>query len=175
MRSRTIPSILLTLIFTGCTQDLPTAPSARGRVSAARAKPDRADLPFQGTLDRASHTDMFDPGTGMFLIHLVGIGALTHVGRFALVVDYTLNPATLSGPEWMKLAAANGDTLFAAGTTQGTPSEDGQSLTSREELTITGGTGRFAGAAGSFTLRQVDLAPDRFSSGSIEGTIGLAR
>jgi hypothetical protein len=175
MHTRAIPLILLTFVLAGCSDDLPTALSAGNRATSVRANPDRADLPFLGTLDRASHMIQFDPGTNTFLIHLVGTGTATHLGRFTLVVDYALDPATTSGPEQMKLAAANGDTLFATGRAQGTPSEDGQSLTSQEDLTITGGTGRFAGATGAFRLSQVDLAPDRFSSGSIVGTIGLVR
>jgi hypothetical protein len=175
MHTRAIPLILLTLVLAGCSDDLPTAPPDHSRAMAARANPDRADLPFLGRLERASHTDAFDPGTGTALIHLEGTGTATHLGRFTMEVDYALNPATLSGPESMKLVAANGDALFASGRAQGAPSEDGQSLTSREELTITGGTGRFAGVTGSFILSQIDLAPDRFSSGSIVGTIGLGR
>jgi hypothetical protein len=75
----------------------------------------------------------------------------------------------------MTLTAADGDVLTAEGTAQGTPSEDGQSLSSLERLTITGGTGRFVGATGSFVLRQVNLAADRNSSGSFDGTISLGR
>ena len=175
MHTRAIPLTLLTFALAACSAELPTALSERGRAGAAAANPDRAALPFTGTLDSASHTFTFDPATGTSLIHLQGTGTATHLGRFTVVVDYAVNVATLSGPEWMKLVAANGDTVFAAGATQGAPSEDGQSLTSQEDLTITGGTGRFVGATGAFRLSQVDLAPDRFSSGSIVGTIGLGR
>ena len=55
----------------------------------------------------------------------------------------------------------------------GAPSEDGLTLNSVESATITGGTGRFAGATGYFTLRQVNLAIDRASYGSFAGRITL--
>jgi len=175
MRTPAITLVMMMVVLSACTDAPPTAVPAASHAATVGAVANRADLPFLGTLERASHTDAFDPATGTALIHLEGTGTATHLGRFTMKVDYALNPATLSGPEQMKLTAANGDMLFATGRAQGAPSEDGQSLTSREELTITGGTGRFAGATGGFTLTQVDLAPDRFSSGTIVGTIGLVR
>jgi hypothetical protein len=175
MRTPAISLVLLTTVLNGCTDALPTAVPVGGREAMVGAAMNRTELPFQGTLDRASHAITYDPGTNTFLIHLVGTGTATHLGLFTMTVDYALDPATISGPERMILEAANGDSLFVTGRTQGTPSEDGQSLTSREELRITGGTGRFSGATGSFILRQVDLAPDRFSSGTLDGTINLGR
>ena len=175
MRTPATPLVMLTAVLSGCTDALPTAVPVGGRAATVDEAANRTELPFQGTLDRASHAITYDPGTNTFLIHLLGTGTATHLGRFAMAVDYTLDPATISGPERMILEAANGDSLFATGRTQGTPSEDGQSLTSREELRITGGTGRFSGATGSFVLRQVDRAPDRFSSGTLDGTISLGK
>ena len=48
------------------------------------------------------------------------------------------------------------------------PAADG-SLSATSHATISGDTGRFANASGTF--EQVNLAPDRFSSGTIEGTL----
>jgi hypothetical protein len=175
MRTRAIPLALLTTVLVGCTDDLPSAPSAGLPVAALAAARVEVLLPFRGTLDAASHTLAYDPQTNTFLIHLVGTGTGTHLGRYTLVSDYEIDPATRMGSVRMTITAANGDLLFARGTAQGTPSEDGHSLSTVESLTITGGTGRFAGATGSFTLEQVNLAPDRYSSGSFEGSIRLDR
>jgi hypothetical protein len=174
MRTPTLSLLLLTCVVAGCTGDTPTALSARGG-AAAHAAANAAALPFRGTVDSGSHTAVYDPGTNTELIHLVGTGTATHVGRYTLVSDYALSPVTIAGPERMTLTAANGDVLTAEGTAQGTPSEDGLSVNSLEWLTITGGTGRFAGATGSFVLRQVNLAADRVSSGSFDGIISLGK
>jgi len=174
MRTPTIPVLLLICAVAGCTGDTPTAISTGGGATA-RAAANAAALPFHGTVDSASHIAVYDFETNTAFIHLVGTGTATHVGRYTLVVDYALSLVTTAGSERMTLTAANGDVLTAEGTAQGTPSEDGLSLNSLERLTITGGTGRFAGATGSFVLRQVNLAADRNSSGSFDGTISLGR
>ena len=174
MRTPTLTMLVLICAVAGCTGDTPTALSTGGGATA-RAAANAVALPFHGTLDSASHTPVYDFGTNTAFIHLVGTGTATHLGRYTLVVDYALSLVTIAGSERMTLTAANGDVLTAEGTAQGTPSEDGQSLSSLESLTITGGTGRFAGATGSFILRQVNLAADRASSGSFDGTIALER
>jgi hypothetical protein len=174
MRTPTLPVLLLICAVAGCTGDTPTAISTGGGATA-RVAANAAVLPFHGTVDSASHIAVYDFGTNTAFIHLVGTGTATQVGRYTLVVDYALSLLTTAGPERMTLTAANGDVLTAEGTARGTPSEDGQSLSSLESLTITGGTGRFVGATGSFVLRQVNLAADRNSSGSFEGTISLGR
>ncbi|MEJ7812006.1 MAG: hypothetical protein WKG32_16455 [Gemmatimonadaceae bacterium] len=175
MRTPMIPLTLLSLVLIGCTDDVPTAPSSGGSGAAARAAANGKALPFHGTLKAATHTSLYDPETNTVLIHLVGTGTANHLGRFTLVSDLVLDPATLTGPEQMTLTAANGDMLFATGTGQGIPSADGLTLSSVESMTITGGTGRFAGATGSFILRQVNLGTDLISSGSFTGTIALGK
>jgi hypothetical protein len=174
MRTPTLPMLVLICAVAGCTGDMPTALTPGGGATA-RAAANAAVLPFHGAVDSASHVAVYDFGTNTAFIHLVGTGTATHLGRYTLVVDYVLSLVTIAGSERMTMTAANGAVLTAEGTAQGTPSEDGLSLRSLESLTITGGTGRFAGATGSFVLRQVNIAADRNSSGSFDGTINLDR
>lgn len=129
-------------------------------------------MPFRGTLS-TTHTADLDLETLIEIVHLVGDGTATHLGRYMWVSKIVLDLQTLAGTETATLTAANGDILFATGTAVGTPSDDFQSISSVETLTITGGTGRFAGATGSFVLRQAGIAADRASSGSFEGSIRL--
>ena len=171
-------SLAAALTLVACSPDgsqSPLAPalpalSAGASGAAARAAKSGTALPFHGTLE-ASHTSRLDPETNATLIHVVGTGTATHLGRFTLVTDVTF--AGAEAVERMTLTAANGDIIFATGTGQVVPSDDGLTLDTVEDMTITGGTGRFAGATGSFILRQLDVAPTHSSSASFKGTISL--
>jgi hypothetical protein len=173
MRNPTLSLLLLTCVVAGCTGDTPTALSSGGRAAPASTARSGAVLPFHGALE-TSHTAINDFETGTAIIHVEGTGTATHLGRFTLVADVRLDFLTGSGPERMTLTAANGDVLFATGTGQAVPREDGQTVNTLESMTITGGTGRFVGATGSFVLTQVDVTPDRSSSASFDGTITLS-
>jgi len=174
MRSPAIPLAILTIVVVGCADNSPTAPSPQRAVPISGSADREITLTFDGTLDAATHTSSFDPQTNTFHIHLTGTGTARYLGRFTLVTDIVLAADAILGAEHLTLTAANGDALLAAGTASATPAPDG-TLTSEEKLTITGGTGRFAAAKGEFTLRQVNLAEDRVSNGSFDGTIIFSR
>ena len=76
--------------------------------------------------------------------------------------------------------AANGDSLLTVATAEATPPDENGLITIVETHTITpsGGTGRFAGASGTFTQRRlVQVNTDgaiNDTFGSFEGTIILA-
>jgi hypothetical protein len=81
----------------------------------------------------------------------------------------TLENGTATGSA--HLIAANGDSIYTtvAGSSEMTATPGVNSIT--EINTITGGTGRFSGAQGSFTVeRLIDLATG-FTSGSFHGMI----
>jgi hypothetical protein len=85
------------------------------------------------------------------------VGRLSHLGAFTGTADLVftpfglppLFPYTVTGTE--TLVAANGDTLF--GTVDGTGLNNTADLTAQgtNVVTITGGTGRFADATGTYT------------------------
>jgi hypothetical protein len=70
--------------------------------------------------------------------------------------------------------AADGDSLFSTDSGQATPTADPGILSITEMATITGGTGRFEGATGSFTGERLLNTATGVSSGSFTGTITLA-
>ena len=139
-------------------------------MQAARA----VTLPFRGTLD-AVESMTVRPGTDNALVHLVGQGTATRLGRYALVADITVDLATLAGSGTLTFTAANGDVLTGTVIGQATPTDGGARATIVEVVTITGGTGRFAGATGSFTLERALVFGTGVSVGSFEGTISLNR
>jgi hypothetical protein len=80
---------------------------------------------------------------------------------------------SISTDDSAEFTAVNGDTLYAAGHGQGNPIGNITYVT--EWYTITGGTGRFAGATGNFILtRQVDHTT-LVTFGNFSGTLVLAK
>jgi len=100
-------------------------------------------------------------------------GNATQLGSFTLAIPHTVNLVTGTSTGSYEFVAANGDTLSATFTGQVTPSATPGVLSAVEIATITGGTGRFAGAIGGFNVeRLVDTASvPRTTAGSFKGTI----
>jgi hypothetical protein len=103
-----------------------------------------------------------------------GIGVATHLGGFTYVNPHIVNALKMHGCGTYTVTAANGDKITADGcgdatVVSGTPPN--AILSIAETNSITGGTGRFAGATGSFTVqRRLNQTTGRFV-GSFEGTI----
>jgi hypothetical protein len=143
----------------------PTSPSiAAGAGNAATAATGGSELPFRGTLDATETED----GT---LHHLVGSGNATHLGRFTLEANFTVDSATATGSGTATWTAANGDQLFTTETGHAVVTFPTAAIS--ETHTITGGTGRFADASGSISIERSINLPTLVSSGSITGTINL--
>ena len=85
--------------------------------------------------------------------------------------DLTVNLSDSSATGTFHFIAANGDSIFTEIVGQAEPTGTPGVNHIVEINTITGGTGRFAGATGSFTLeRLIDLTTG-VTSGSFKGTI----
>ena len=175
----------------GCSQSVsPTAPtsvsvdrsvaatvgSETGRATPAAVGSNSAaqELPFKGTLE-GSFTFVPDPPPSTFAsVDFVPLtGNATHLGRFTLTGPHRVNlaatPATAVGT--FEFTAANGDTLRASFTGLGTPTATPGIASIVETATITGGTGRFAGATGSFIVERIVDLINLQTTGSFEGTI----
>jgi hypothetical protein len=102
-------------------------------------------------------------------------GLATHLGEFTYSYKVVVNVQDGSATGTGELIVANGDRVFLSISGQGEPAgTDVPNLNSIVEIdSITGGTGRFAGATGGVTVKRlIDLATG-FTSGSIHGTIVL--
>lgn len=129
-------------------------------------------VPFQGSL-QATETDTVPAPYDILYVDGNGSGNVTHLGHYQVHFTSIVDTATLTGPDVATFVAADGDSLSALGA--------GQALTTDfvnfaivEHYSITGGTGRFAGATGSFTVVRQLYAPTGVSTGSFDGTIVLA-
>jgi hypothetical protein len=126
-----------------------------------------AETPFKGTVT-AVETSRVDPP--FVSIDREGTGTATHLGRFTEHVTLQANLETEFATGTATFTAANGDTLTASVTGKATPTSPGV-LSFVEVYTITGGTGRFAGATGTFTLESTLNLATGVSSGKFRGTI----
>ena len=126
---------------------------------------DKDQVPFRGSLEG----DVTRSGAPPIVsVNVDAEGQATHLGHFALSIPHSVNVVTRI--EYL-FVAANGDTLTATFTGAATPTADPTVLYIEENATITGGTGRFAGATGSFVCERLYDTVAGTTTGSFEGTI----
>ena len=164
-------SIAAALALVGCTADTSRDPFAPTASNPAAAK---VAMPFRGTLESV-RTSVTPLGPARVLARSEGTGTATHLGRYSILAETTVDFATRTSTAQEIMTAANGDALFVTLTAQATPNADGVTLTVVESATIIGGTGRFAGATGSFIRECVVNQATGVAIGSFVGTIRLSR
>ena len=99
-------------------------------------------------------------------------GTATHLGRYAAEFNATVSLLDGTATGSYTFTAANGDQLFSTFIGLGVPA-GGSMASITERLTITGGTGRFAGASGALVVQRTLDQSTGESSGSIEGSITM--
>ena len=126
-------------------------------------------VPFQGSFDAVVTHSVGDPGTDVLDVR--GGGQGTHLGQFTFAAPHVVNTTTRTAIGTFEFTAANGDSISASFPGAATPTATPGVISIVETATITGGTGRFAGATGSFTVsRLYDRVADT-TSGSFSGSI----
>jgi len=128
-------------------------------------------LPLRGSL-HAVENDVVDWPT--IYVHGSGSGKATVLGKYTVHYDGVVhNDAAGVGTGTLAahLVAANGDSLFAEVNGVGRPTATPGINKIVEVYTITGGTGRFAGASGSFTDKRLINLGTGVTSGTFEGYI----
>jgi hypothetical protein len=170
-------SIVLTVcvMAAGCSSralESSTAPSAvsvagtSAEVAPASTQASRgAELPFSGTLAGTTSAIVTPP---TLEIDLLGVGQATQLGRFTTrSAHFGVLGVPASTGTW-DFTAANGDELFTTVTTTVEPGPAGGIGTSI--ATIVGGTGRFAGATGTFVVVFLDVHDEATATGQFSGT-----
>lgn len=113
----------------------------------------QAPVPFKGTFQGQDAHDILPPGATSVVIHTTAAGIGTHLGQFSLIRQVTGNFANFTATGSAQWIAANRDSINTTVVGQAELSDlPGGFLKVTEIHTITGGTGRFAGAQGSFTV-----------------------
>lgn len=110
-----------------------------------------------------------DPSLPLLRITGSGPGIATHLGQSwyesQTVIDYSGTTVELRGN--VTFTAANGDELHTSFVGHPYPNGDGTETIIRQ-FTVTGGTGRFEGASGSFT--GTTISPTPASPGDLPST-----
>lgn len=132
-------------------------------------------VPFHGEFE-GNYTVTPIPGTPTATLVVSASGVGSHVGAFELEIPHVVNFATANAVGSYLMTAANGDMVIGTFTGHATPvGTDGHFAMLVEEVTIIGGTGRFADAAGSFTAVRLIDRVNLQTIGYYDGTISNRR
>ena len=127
-------------------------------------------VPLQGAVEAVERYTINPP---TMLVDTTGSGKATAFDQFTVTWQFTVNLDTGSGVGAAHFTAANGDSLDTTSLGQGDPTATPDVNRVVETHTITGGTGGFAGATGSFTLERLVNMKTGVTSGSFDGSIVL--
>ncbi len=128
-------------------------------------------LPFHGTVQQVETQIVNFP---FMSVEGSGTGNASLLGRFTETFEHEVNLLTTEGIGSATFTGANGDSISTE--IAGSAGPDGTLWRVMEQHTVIGGTGRFEGATGSFTLvRFFDSISSVISSGWFEGTIVIQR
>lgn len=150
-------------------------PMAAMILTAALAVPAAAQnqVPFKGTL-QGNDTVSPGPSPTTALLRTTATGTGTLLGQFSFTQELTLNGANLTDTGSAQWIAANGDSIYTTVVGSAIPGDVVFTIT--EIHNITGGTGRFSGVQGSFTVHRTHVVATsddgtHVTSGWFEGTI----
>jgi len=135
-------------------------------------------LPFRGKIEANEAFTILVPPFNHFLINGSGTGTATHLGRFTVTYEWDAELGVVPSGS-AEFIAANGDRLDTEMISiSDTETADPLVHVLVETYTITGGTGRFAEATGTFTMeRFVSLTIGEgvtdVTFGSFQGTIAI--
>lgn len=125
-------------------------------------------VPFRGEMSGTATVTPIQPPIVSVLLETSG--QASQLGRFTLVAPHTVNQATRIATGTYTFTAADGSTLTATLAGTATLVAPGQ-LAIAETGTITGGTGRFEGATGSFSTDRTFFPGTGETHGTFEGWI----
>lgn len=127
-------------------------------------------LAFNGTLQSKESYSTVSP---TMYVTGNGAGESNQLGYFTMSYHVEQNLLDLSEVQSAHFASVNGDSLQAKGIGQAIEDRTPGMFNVIEIYTITGGTGRFAGASGTFTLKRLVSITAGVASSTFEGYLLL--
>ena len=169
MRSPIISVALLATAVVACTDPLPRSPTSPTSVRGAALERSGTARPFKGSCVLTFNAPSFPLPP---VIHQTDTGTCTvaHLGKTEFYGEQDINLAAGTQSGWRTLTAANGDELRFTHVGQSTPAGPGL-VSFVAQMTIVGGTGRFAGATGSAQASGIANLVTRSTSVTFDGTI----
>jgi hypothetical protein len=166
----------------GRSVETPTSPSggapSPSATSASSELAHGTSLPFRGTfsIQTVGTVDCLPPCVPTIL-EIAGTeeGTASHLGQFTAVSTDVVDLATTTSVGTFTFTSANGDQLRATTVAREVAFVPPNASTIAGTGTITGGTGRFAAATGSFSYRITHYLSTGTSSGSgtFDGSLDL--
>ena len=125
-------------------------------------------VPFRGSMSGTATITPISPPIVSVLLETSGTAS--QLGRFTLEAPHIVNQGTLTAEGTYVFTAADGSTLTASLSGSASLVAPGQ-LAIAETGTITGGTGRFEGATGSFSTDRTFFPATGQTHGTFQGWI----
>jgi hypothetical protein len=144
-----------------------------GLAGPAAAEGQRKQVPFRGRMEGVATVTPLTPP--FVAVDIEESGNATQLGHFDVSSSNVTNRADRTAVGTFLFTAANGDTLTADFTLSFTFTDVPGVVTGQVTATITGGTGRFAGATGSFVTDRVADIVNGIVTDTFEGTISIPR
>lgn len=170
MRLTVLSLCVFAAACSGSDLNSPTSPTAAARpapsasVAAGTHAEGASHLPFKGSYTFSTRGVVTFP---TLRIQGVASGTATHLGRFSAATIQVVDLLTSTGTGTFTFTAANGDQLVAT-TVGGEEAFTPPNISHvREVATIVSGTGRLAGATGTFTI--VSTSALDFAAGTSAG------
>ena len=142
--------------------------TAAPAIEAAPGRPTR--LPIKGTLQS---NETYSTAFYTQFVTANGSGEATELGQFTATYQMEANLLDMSVSEVVSFTGTNGDGLQATAVGQAFEDRTPGMFKIIEIYTITGGTGRFAGASGTFTMNRLVSITVGVASGTFEGYVIL--
>jgi hypothetical protein len=125
-----------------------------------------ATVPFRGSFEGVYTSP---PGVNPTTT-LSAWGHASHIGRFTAMWEAVVSPDGSSAVGTIQFIAANGDRIFGEFIGEATLIEL-PIIWIEENVTVRGGTGRFAGVTGNLIVKRFVDIRNGFTSGSFDGDI----
>ena len=126
-------------------------------------------VPLKGSLQGNDSDQLLSPTS--ILVTSTGTGHSTLLGLFSFTLLSTVDLTQFTETGLAQFTAANGDSVFATVVGSAGPTDDPDVISISETYTITGGTGRFEGAQGTFTAARLGNGVTFTTVGTFNGTI----
>jgi hypothetical protein len=142
-------------------------------VAIASSAVEAGVIPINGTIAGSESYPPFpDPSEGFYVNGSV-TSTDTQLGPFTMFYAFIVDATTpdFAGQGGFRLIDTNGDSIYALSLGQGTAPDPNGDVHVVERATITGGTGRYAYARGSFIVDRTANVITGDTSGTVSGSI----